>query len=133
MKQRPTSITVVAWILIVIAAINLVTSAVSLNNPMVQELMAKNPIPIPVQYVMLFLGLAVMLASGIGMLNGHNWARLLYVIWSAIGFVVALATSPMKAMLIPGVLSLLVFVFFLFRPAANHYFATDTPPDGQSI
>jgi hypothetical protein len=30
----------------------------AINNPMAQELMAKSPIPIPLQYVMLYLGLA---------------------------------------------------------------------------
>lgn len=129
MKRRPTSVTVVAWILIVIAAINLISSAVSFNNPMVRELMAKSPVPIPVQYIMLFVGLTVTLVSGVGMLKGQNWARMLYVIWSAIGMIIGLATSPMKAMLIPGLLVVLIFVFFLFRPNANKYFATEAVPD----
>ena len=31
----------------------------AINNPMAQELMAKSPIPIPLQHVMLYLGLAI--------------------------------------------------------------------------
>lgn len=91
--------------------------------------MAKSPVPIPVQFIMLYVGLTVMLVCGIGMLKGKNWARLLYVIWSAVGLVIGLATSPMKAMLIPGLLVVLIFVFFLFRPNANRYFATETRLD----
>jgi hypothetical protein len=135
MKQRPTSITVIAWILIVVTAINLVSSTVtvSLNNPMIKELMAKSPLPVPVQYAMLYLGLAVMLASGVGMLKGGNWARWLYVIWTVIGTVVGLATSPMKAMMIPGILVFFVVVFFLFRPVANRYFSAETTADAQDV
>ena len=31
----------------------------AINNPMAPELMAKSPIPVPLQYVMLYLGLAI--------------------------------------------------------------------------
>ncbi len=129
MKQRPTSISIIAWIFIVTAGMNLATNFAMMNNPMVLELMAKNPIPIPIQYVMIFVGLTVTLTCGIGMLNGQNWARILYVTWSAIGLVVALATSPMKLVLIPGILVFLVVVFFLFRPNANRYFSAERPSD----
>jgi hypothetical protein len=133
MKPRPTSITVIAWILIVTAAISLVTSTVSLNNPLVEELMAKSQIPVPAQYVMLYLGLMVQLASCIGMLKGQNWGRWLYVIWGAIGAMIGLATSPMKVMMIPGILFFLVVVFFLFRPVANRYFAAEVNPNAQDL
>jgi hypothetical protein len=36
---------------------------------------------------------------------------------------IALLTSPMKMMLIPGVVFYLIITFFLFRPAANAYFS----------
>ena len=133
MRQRPTSITVIAWILIVISAINLITSTVCWNNPKVQELMAKSPLPIPAQYAMLYLGLVVTLASGIGILKGQDWARWLYVIWSAIGSIIGLATSPMKLMMLPGILFFLVVVLFLFRPIANRYFVGEHAPHAQDM
>ena len=123
MGKRPTSITVIAWILIAAGGISLITSTVSLNNPTVKELMAKSPIPIPVQYAMLYLGLLVSIASGAGMLKRQNWARLLYVIWAALGSLVGLCTSPMKTALIPGTIFFIVIVIFLFRPKANQYFS----------
>src|SRR5438105_2090588 len=56
MKKRPTSVTVIAWILLVISALSLLGSTMAITNPMAQEMMAKSPIPIPLQYVMLILG-----------------------------------------------------------------------------
>jgi hypothetical protein len=123
MKTRPTSVTVIAWILIVLGALSLVVSVFTIQNPMTQELMAKSPIPVSVQYLMLFAGLLISIVSGIFMLKGANWARMLYVIWGAIGFLVSLFTTPAKLMIIPGLVVYAIIVFFLFRPKASAYFA----------
>ena len=123
MKPRPTSITVISWILIVTGSITLITTAATLNNPVVKELMGRNPIPISIQYAMLYGGLLVTIISGFAMLRGHNWGRLLYVIWSAVGSVIGLATTPMKMAILPGLVFYVVIVFFLFRPKANQFFA----------
>jgi len=123
MKKRPTSITVIAWILIVMGGISLITSTISLNNPTAKELMGRSLIPIPVQYVMMYVGLFITLVSAIAMLKGKNWARFLYVIWGIIGFIVGITTSPMKTAMIPGMVIFIVVVIFLFRPKANEYFA----------
>jgi hypothetical protein len=120
--KRPTSISVIAWILIVVAIISLISSAISLNNPMAKALMAKSLLPISLQYVMLYAGLIVQIVSAIAMLKGQNWARFLYVIWSVIGSIIGIATSPMKAAMIPGIVIFIVIAFFLFRPKANEYF-----------
>lgn len=122
MNQRPKSITVICWILIIMGAICLVTSTISFNNPIVKELMAKSPIPVNIQYLIMYFGLLVTFVSGMAMLKRQNWARLLYVGWSIIGFVIGITTSPMKAAMIPGLIIFLVIVFFLFRPKANEYF-----------
>jgi len=122
-KMRPVSITVIAWILIVMAGISLLANAAMTGNPKVQEIMEKTPLPIPVQYAMMYAGLAVTIISAVGMLKGGNWARWLYVIWGAIGFAVGMATSPAKAMMIPGLIVFVVVVVFLFRPNANEFFA----------
>jgi hypothetical protein len=123
MKPRPTSVTVISWILIVVGVISLITTTAALNNPMAKELMARSSIPLPVQYAMLYVGLLVTIISGVAMLKALNWGRLLYVIWSAAGFVISFATSPMKIAIIPGFLLYLVVVFFLFRSKANQFFA----------
>ncbi|MFH1440926.1 MAG: hypothetical protein ABIH18_02630 [Candidatus Omnitrophota bacterium] len=122
MGERPKSITVIAWILIVAGTISVFTSLSSLNNLMVKEIMSKSPLPVSLQYAMMYIGLAIMVVSGIGMLKGQGWARLLYVVWGAIGFLVGLLTSPMKVAMIPGLIVFAIVVFFLYRPASNQYF-----------
>jgi hypothetical protein len=130
MKKRPTSVTVIAWILLVISALSLLGSTMAINNPMAQEQMAKSPIPIPLLYVMLYLGLSISILCAIFMLRAANWTRLLYIGWSGIEFLVLLLTSPVKPMLIPGILMYAVFVFFLLRPKASAYFThSDNVPN----
>lgn len=122
MEKRPISITVIAWIFIVTGGITLISSF-SLKDPMVKELMAKSPLPLPIQYAMTYIGLLVSIANGIGMLKKQNWARFLYVIWGAIGLLIGLFTSPVKTFLIPGLIFFIIITFFIFRPAANQYFS----------
>jgi hypothetical protein len=129
MKPRPTSITVISWILIGTGAISLITSTWALTRPITKELMARNPLPLPVQYAMLYVGLVVTITSGFAMLRGHNWGRLLYVIWSGVGFVIGLAFFTMKMGMIPGIVFYVVIVLFLFRPKANQFFAGNGMPD----
>ncbi len=130
MKKRPTSVTVIAWILLVINALSLLGSIMAINNPMAQEQMAKSPIPIPLQYVMLYLGLSISILCAIFMLRAANWARLLYIAWGAIGLLFGLLASPDKPILIPGILMYAIFVFFLLRPKASAYFThSDNVPN----
>ncbi len=85
--------------------------------------MTKSPLSIPVQHAISYFGLTITIVCGIGMLKGKNWGRLLYVIWGVIGFVIGIATAPMKAAMIPGFIIFAVIVFFLFRPKASAFFA----------
>lgn len=123
MINRPTSVSVIAWILIVTSGISLITSTVSLNNPMLKEIMAKSLLPMALQFVMLYMGLLITIVAGIAMLKGQNWARFLYVVWSAIGFVIGIVASPMKAAIFFSLVVFAVITFFLFRPKANEYFS----------
>ena len=123
MRKRPTSITVIAWILIVTSGLSVITCTIGLNNPKVKELRERSPLPISVQYVRMYVSLLIALISGIAMLKGHNWARFLFIICGAIGHIINFMTSPIKKILIPGFIVLLIVAFFLFRPKANEYFA----------
>ena len=122
MRKRPTSVSVIAWILVVTSGISLITSTVMLNDPMAKEQMSKSLLPIPLQYVMLYVGPLITLVAGLAMHKGQNWARFLYVVWGAIGCVIVFLTSPMIAGMIAGLIVFAVITFFLFRPKANEYF-----------
>ena len=102
---------------------NLISSTLTLINPIARGLITLSPIPIRIQYAMMYARLLVMILSGIAMLKAQNWARFLYVNWSIIDFPVGVATSPMKLAMILGFVVFLIIAFFLFRPKANQYFA----------
>jgi len=122
-KERPTSVTVLAWLLLAYNVLNL-DFVFSINNPLVHELMAKSPIPIPVQIGMAYVGITVKIVAAAFMLRGANWARWLYIGYCAFSLLVGLFTSPMKALL-PLVLVIdIVVVVLLTRPKVNAYFTS---------
>lgn len=123
--KRPTSITVLSIYLVAKALAFGVLSFRVVGNPAVEEALTKSSVPLIVQYGFLFIGLAVILVSGIGMLNGINWCRWLYAVGAPMGIVFNMATSPRGAMAFLTPLLLYgVILYFLFRPKANQYFAS---------
>jgi hypothetical protein len=122
-KSRPTSISVIAWLLIVLNAFALLGMLMTLNNPQAKAIMAQSSVPLSVQYALGFGGLVIILICAIGMLHAYAWSRIAYVVWNLIATLYALITSPFKLMILPGFVIFLVISFFLIRPAANQYFA----------
>jgi len=122
MNTRPKSVTIISWLLIIMASISIVSSALTYNNPDVVKLMELSAIPITMQYMIMAVGLLIMIISGIGMLYGKNYARILYVSWTPLAIVISLLTSPAITMMIPSIVFFLIIVFFLFRTESNIYF-----------
>ena len=120
--KRPTSVTVIGWLLIVTSIFSVAASYFSRDDPTVMEMMARNLLPLSVQYAMLFGGLVINVIAAVAMLKGLAWGRTLYVAWSVIGLVIGLFTSPFKMMIIPGAVVLALIAFFLYRPNANAWF-----------
>ena len=128
MKVRPTSVTVIALFLSVTGVIALFVSGLLLYRG--HSLVPPGPLPAPLWHFMMFAGLLLTIVSGIGMLKGQNWARLLYVAWTGIDILAILAISPMSLGMIAKVGVFLLTVFFLFRPKANKYFRATEPANG---
>jgi hypothetical protein len=120
--QRPTSLTIIGWFLIVIAAFGLISQLTMQNNPMAQQLLAESPLPAWFHMALGIVGAVVTAACGYGVLKGLNWSRYLYVGWSLIGLLIGYLTVPFTSITLLSVLFLAVFAFFLFRPAANGWF-----------
>lgn len=125
MFYRPTSVTVISWLTISCALLGGVSMAMYSfrQDAEAQRIMAQSPLPIAVQNGMAVIGLAVNLTCGIFMLRGRNWSRMLFIGWSVFALCVGLVTSPYRIFMIPGVLMCAIEAFFLFRPAANMFFA----------
>lgn len=113
MKKRPLAVTILSWLLIVVGLVGLVYHA--------QELDLRQPFQNDTVWVELVRVLAIV--SGIFMLRGRNWARLLAMAWIAFHVVISIFHSWSQVAM--HALILLVFAFFLFRPAANRYFGSD--------
>lgn len=133
MIPRPLSVTIISWILIVLALLGLVGTLVSMNVPEAREIMEQGKLPVEAQIALSLVGLGVLVVSGIGMLKGGNWARMLYVGWTALSLILGFFTAPAPATMIPSLIIFLIIAFFLFRPAPNAYFrGAPAVPDAES-
>ncbi|MFI8616230.1 hypothetical protein ACIGHN_12055 [Acidovorax sp. NPDC077693] len=120
-KNRRTSFTVIAWLLIASSAVALAGFATSHGNSLAEDVMRQNPLPLLLQYGIGYFGLAVQVVCAIAILRGRPWGRLVYTGWGTMGLLIGFATSPVKTALIPGAVLFAVIVFFLFRPAGNAF------------
>ena len=120
---RPTSITVIAWILIASSAINQISFYMSHGNALAQSLMAQSPLPVAAQYAIGYVGIVIQLVCAAAWLKGLAWGRAVYIGWGGIGLVIGFITSPSKGAMIAGAVVFAIIVFFLLRPAAHAYFA----------
>ena len=126
--ERPTSITVISWILIVLGALGVLVAALMSNNPDVMEQMAQSKLGAGTQSILGIVSSALSIASGYGMLQGKNWGRLLYVVSTVIGIAINFYAMPASSMQYLAIAIFAVIVFFLYRPAANAWFNRDGAP-----
>ncbi len=122
MKERPISITIISWFLIVTNIMSVIVTLVNINNPDVKAMMQLSALSLEVQYLMMVIGLIISISCGFLMLSGNVIGRNLYMVWTILSLSIALFTSPLKTLLIPGIIFFMVIAFFLYRPKANQYF-----------
>ena len=120
--ERPTSITVIAWILIVLSAIGLLLTVTMMNNPDVMDALAESKLGAGTQQMLGIVSSVITAISGYGMLQGKNWGRLLYVIASLAGIAINFYAMPMTGAQYVAIAIVAVVIFFLYRPAANAWF-----------
>ena len=123
MEKRPTSVTIIAWIIIISALFSLYGITTMTRNPIAARMLAQSPLPLSVHVGFALLGSAVTLVAGYGVLKGYPWSRWLYIGWGVLSVVFSLVTVPIISVVVVTVLFLMVMAFFLFRPAANDWFS----------
>jgi hypothetical protein len=84
---------------------------------------AENPISFFLHVILIYTPFIITLISGVAMLKGKNWARLLYIGWAVISLIIQIVTLPVKATIIPSAFLSAIIVFFLLRPQVNNYFS----------
>jgi hypothetical protein len=109
-KKRPISITILAWLYIVVGALSTAAHYADfrVHKPMLNEVVW-----------ITFLG-AEAIFAGVFMLEGRNWARWLALLWMATHVVIS-AFQLMHGLLIHSVVFVLI-AYLLFRPEAREYF-----------
>ena len=118
--ERPTSVSVIAWGLLVMSWLSFFAAA---NSIQMMTLF---------QFAIIVIALLTNVVSGIAMLNRFNWGRLLYVGSTLVFVVIEILMSPMNAaMMTPRLLIFAIITFFLFRPQANEYFLKKNAADAQ--
>lgn len=122
-QKRPLSLTIIAWLLIILSLLALVGAFTMKSNPAMMKMMEQVPVSIPVYQAWIVLGVIVDLVCAYGILKGQPWSRVLYVVWGIIGLVVGFFISPQKAYLVFGLIVLVVLSIFLFGEKGNDWFS----------
>jgi cbb3-type cytochrome oxidase subunit 3 len=130
MQQRPVSLTIIGWFLIVTSGLGLLFLPMAFNNPMATRMYAQSPLPMSAHLAIGAIGGLINIACGFGILKGVNWSRFAYIGWSLVGTAISLATLPATSFALLGLVFLAVIAFFLFRPAANAWFNRAAAAEG---
>jgi len=64
----------------------------------------------------------LLLVSGVVMLKGFNWGRLLYLWGYGISVLFNIVTRGFSLIVLPSVIIYVIFLIFLIRPAASEFF-----------
>ena len=129
--QRPISLSIVGWFLIVSAAFSLISVLMLPTNPIAVKMMEQSSLPLSAHMAIGAIGSIVIMASGYGVLKGFNWSRFLYVGWSILGFAISLATVPIMSVMLLGLIFVAVISFVLLRAAANAWFGRGAAATGE--
>jgi len=113
--RRPTSVTAIAFILLLLCAVNLFTILTGKWERLISKAMVTD-------HYSALIGVVATAVCAIFMLRGANWARWLYLGWIAIGTVVLFFLSKSFLFFLPGAIKTVVFTYFLTRKDAISFF-----------
>jgi hypothetical protein len=122
MEKRPVSLTIIAWLLIVLSVLGLVGIFMMSSNAVMAAQLAQMHMPLAMLQAWSVLGTVINLICAYGILKGLPWSRVLYVVWGVIGIVVGFYISPQKASVVISLIFLVIFSIFLFGEKANVWF-----------
>ena len=126
MEKRPTSLTIIAWIMIISALFSLYSATTMTKNPVSAQILARSPLPASAHVAFAVFGSVATLIAGYGVLKGYPWSRWLYLGLGVLSLIFSVVTVPIISVIVLSVVFLIVIAFFLFRPAANRWFNQPT-------
>lgn len=132
--QRPTSVTVAAWVIIALAAEGIVGSLSSLLRPILNQL-ADPQVGVSLTVLLGSLIQISLVVSAVFMLRGANGARITYVVLAGfviLGVLVSWSrVSGMAPIAVFTIAKTIVLLYVLFRPEANAYFSRSAQAAGE--
>jgi hypothetical protein len=130
MITQPITISIIAWLLIILAISCLVLEsiyAVTATRDFIIDSISNEPMLTPMQFAISYVPIAVYIVSGVAMLKNQDWGRWFYIIASSalLIFVVNYSLNMIDIIYIILVSS---FSILLYLPAANQYFMSSRLP-----
>lgn len=122
-QKRPISLTIIAWVLIVLSLLALVGLFTMRSNAAMMKMMDQMQVSLLFYQAWSVLGIVIDLIVAYGIFKGQPWSRVLYVVWGVIGLVVGFFITPQKAYLVFGLVVLIVISIFLYSEKANDWFS----------
>jgi uncharacterized membrane protein len=123
MEKRPISLTIIAWLLIVLSLLALIGVFTMQSNPAMTKMVEQMHVSLLFEQAWIVIGVIIDLIVAYGIFKAQPWSRVLYVVWGIIGIVVGFYISPQKAYLVLSLNILVIFSIFLFSAKANDWFA----------
>ena len=123
-RKRPTSVTVIAWFEIVTSG-NILFKVIYYAKPEFRQLLEASGRSVATNVLWGIVGGVIGLVSGIAMLKGLNWGRLLCLCYPPVSIALTLLLYGFhrSKFFIVGVMIYIAELVFLTRPAASTFFA----------
>lgn len=127
--NRPISISVIAWLLIVSSVVQFMLVDLARHNAEVESFFLPGTLSHTTPFLWVYSAFALTALCGALILNGLNWGRFVYVAQAAAWNAAVLAMMPFRLIFIPGLLGFIAAVIVLFLPRANAYFKGEFYPE----
>lgn len=132
--KRPLSVSILAWITLIVAVVELAAAAIVLFMPTVRENLisigfhtskqAIIQLPLSIHYLVGGITPLLLLAAGVGVLYAKNWARFIIVMWGGLMLLFTYITTGSIVFTAQQSIVYIIIIIILFSRKAHTYFST---------
>jgi hypothetical protein len=134
-RKRPTSVTIIACFLIIISVLGLLAALFIAPSPRFRQYVLERgwttiqayQRDLAVRMLLVVFSYSTYLCSGIAMLKGLNWGRMLYLCYQPINRILAFLIRGLYYGDILSITLYIIFLVLLTRPAASAFFRPGGP------
>ena len=131
MKNRPLSVTIISWLLIVVGLNTIFLTLLVMPTSPADKGYSLANLPSEIFYLLAFCSAGICLFSGVFMLGGANWTRYIFLAYGGTCLGWIFIHTQDKGFLFPGVLAFAIVLFFLFKPGSREFFVPRPMAAGQ--